>query len=272
MFRSNEFRCLQWSFLLAFLAAAPAILAQAPDPTAAEATVPTQAAPLQAQQPAGLQAQAPLSPEELGDTLMAEGRYQAAIAAYKKGPRASAQLENKLGIAYQKMLNVQEAMSCYQASLRLDPGNAKVMNNLGTVFDALQEYGVAERLYRRALRIDPHSAVAEKNLGTVLMAEHKYKKGAEAYQLAFAMDPEIFRHSTSPQVDNPASPTERGAMNFYMAKSCARAGFNERAIDYLRMALNEGFTNAKKIMADNEFASLHGLPAFEQMIASEGPR
>ena len=58
-------------------------------------------------------------------------------------------------------------------------------------------------------------------------------------------------------------------MNYYMAKGCARAGFNDRAIEYLRQALNEGFTNPQKIMADHEFAALHGNPAFERLLADQ---
>jgi hypothetical protein len=35
------------------------------------------------------------------------------------------------------------------------------------------------------------------------------------------------------------------------------------------MALNEGYTNPKKIEADGEFASLRGIPAFEQLLAAQ---
>jgi hypothetical protein len=58
-------------------------------------------------------------------------------------------------------------------------------------------------------------------------------------------------------------------MNYYMAKGCLRAGMTSRAIEYLRMALNEGFTSPKKIAADNEFAGLRGVPAFEQLLAAQ---
>jgi hypothetical protein len=44
---------------------------------------------------------------------------------------------------------------------------------------------------------------------------------------------------------------------------------NDRAIEYLRMALNEGFINPKKIVSDSEFASLRGIPAFEELIAAQ---
>jgi tetratricopeptide (TPR) repeat protein len=205
----------------------------------------------------------------MGDTLMARQRYQAAIEAYRKGPTDSAILWNKMGIAYQLMFNQQEAMRCYEKSLRLDPRSSSVLNNLGTIYDSLKELPTAERLYRKALKYDARSALIHKNLGTNLLAQHKYKKGWEVYKTALTIDPHIFEHSAAPRIENPASAEDRGAMNYYMAKGCVRAGMNDRAIEYLRLALNEGFTNPKKIVADNEFAGLRGIPAFEQLLASQ---
>jgi len=47
-----------------------------------------------------------------------------------------------MGIAYQMMFNLADAARCYQASLRLDPKNARVFNNLGTVYDSLNNTGM----------------------------------------------------------------------------------------------------------------------------------
>jgi Tfp pilus assembly protein PilF len=193
-------------------------------------------------------------------------RYQAAIEAYRTGARNSATLWNKMGIANQLMLNESEALRCYQIALKLEPRNAHVLNNLGTIYDAQKRYSDAEHMYRRALLAEPKSALIEKNLGTALLAQHKYKKGWEAYQAALALDPNVFESDKALRVDNPATVAERGAMNYYMARGCVRAGMNERAIEYLRKALTEGFINSKKLVADNEFASLHGLPAFEELV------
>ena len=209
------------------------------------------------------------SPEEIGDALMLHQRYQAAIEAYKKAPKTSAAAWNKMGIAYQMMFNLQDASRCYQMSLKLEPKNPHVLNNLGTIYDALREYADAERMYRKAIKIDPLSAITYKNLGTALLAEHKYKKGWEEYKTALSIDPNIFKSHDSLRAENPASAEDRGAMNYYMARGCVRAGMNDCAIDYLRMALNEGFTNPKKIEADSEFASLRGMPAFDQLLASQ---
>jgi len=88
-------------------------------------------------------------------------------------------------------------------------------------------------------------------------------------QQAMAIDPTVFDAHSGVSVDNPSSVQDRGAMHYYMARSCVSAGMQECAIQNLRLALNEGFTNPKKIAADSSFASLRPLPAFQQLIAAQ---
>lgn len=209
----------------------------------------------------------PPTPEQAGDSLVGHQRYQAAIEAYSKAPEMTAVIWNKMGIAYQLMLNSHEAMRCYKESLKLDPRNPQVLNNVGTVYASMKDYGQADRLYRKAIKLDPKDAPILKNLGTNLLAEKKYDKGWAAYQQAIAIDPDIFADHGNPKVENPTSVAERGAMNYYMALGCARSGYVDCALQYLRAALDEGFTNRKKVAADTQFASLRGNPAFQQLMA-----
>jgi tetratricopeptide (TPR) repeat protein len=237
---------------------------QAPAPAAAPSATPATATPAQT-----TPALPPPTPEQLGDALVGHQRYQAAIAAYAKEPQKTATIWNKMGIAYQMMFNSKDATRCYKESLKLDPRNPDVLNNLGTVYASLKEYGQADRLYRKALKLEPRSAVILKNLGTNLLTQHKYNKGWEAYQQALAIDPEIFADHSSPTVENPSNVQERGAMNYYMAAGCARAGHTDCALQYLRLALDEGFTTRKKVASDAEFASLRNNPDFQQLIAEK---
>lgn len=225
-----------------------------PTPPAAQATPPTHPQP---------------TAEQLGDSLTARQRYQAAIAAYSKAPQMTAEIWNKMGIDYQMMFNSKDATRCYKQSLQINPHDSQVLNNLGTVYASQRDYSQADRLYRKALKLDPHSALILKNLGTNLLAEHRYNKGWEAYQQALAIDPEIFADRGSPSVEDPSSVEERGAMNYYMAASCARAGQTACALQYLRMALDEGFTTRKKVANDIEFASLRDNPDFKQLLAEQ---
>lgn len=247
-------RRIVFSSLLAFPAAAPCAQPVQATVSSSEAPVP---------------ATTPPTPEALGDSLAAHHRYQAAIAAYSRAPVKTAAIWNKTGIAYQMMFNMKDATLCYKESLKLDPGDAQVVNNLATVYASLKMYGQADRMYRKSIKLDPKSAMVWENYGTNLMAEHKYKKGWQAYQQALAIDPEIFAGHSGPTVDNPSDLRERGAMNYYMAAGCARAGNTDCALRYLRMALNEGFTTRKKVASDSEFASLRNNPAFKQLLSEQ---
>ncbi len=289
MRKDHEQRGLTALVVIALLlAATAAIPAQHPDqPTATPqaATVPaSQAVPGAQPAPAGQPAAAGqpattgpattlsmnpnATPEQVADSLMAHQRYQAAIEQYKMVPKSAA-VWNKMGVAYQMMFNLDDAARCYLLALKLDPKDAVVINNLGTVYVSLKQFSKAEKAYRKALKLDPTSALVHKNLGTALLAEHKYKKGWQEYQNALAVDPLIFQQTNTVRVENPASVQERGAMNFYMAKGCVRAGQAERAVEYLRMAINEGFTTPKKIAADDEFAGLRDVPAYQEMLAAQ---
>ena len=201
---------------------------------------------------------------------MARQRYQAAIQAYRSSPQKPASLWNKLGVAYQLMFDNRNAERCYKKALKLEPKNAIVLNNIGSVDMELKLYRAAEHAYRKAIKLNPRSALFRKNLGTAYLAQRAYKRGWKEYQAALAIDPTVFSHPVGMRVQNPASLTDRGAMNYYMAKSCAVAGLDVQAVEYLRMALSEGFTHPKKVLSDPGFARLKTFPAFQQLMASQG--
>lgn len=250
-----------WLAGLAFALQAPMALAQNP----------VQQAVVQQPEPAPLKAQEfQPSPEQMGDSLMAHQRYQAAIEEYRKAAPTSISALNKMGVAYQLMFNTSEATKCYQAALKRDPKNAVAWNNMGSVYMTQKLYSRAEKTYKKAVKLDPKTALFRKNMGTAMLAQHKYKKGWAEYQAALVLDPNVFSHNGNVRVENPSSIQDRGAMNFYMAKGCLKAGMPEKAIYYLRLALNEGFTTPKKILADAELAQLHDNPEFQQMMAAQG--
>lgn len=174
-----------------------------------------------------------------------------------------------MDVAYHLIHNFRKAARGFKISLRLAPHNTIVLNNMGTVYDSLQEYKHAKRMYRRALKYSPRSAIILKNLGTSLLAQHKYNKGWDAYQKALAIDPQLFADTADPKTQNPASLEQRGAMNYYLALGCARAGYTDCAFQYLRMTFAEGFTTAQKVARENDFAGLHNNPAFQQLLVEQ---
>jgi len=206
-----------------------------------------------------------LTPEQMGDIHMARKRYEAALSAYHKAPR-SALIWNKIGIAEQQMGMLDAARISYETSLKMNSQNADTLNNLATVYYATHQYKSADKMYRKALKLDPHSALVYKNLGTDLMAWNKFQRGWECYVTALSFDPQIFEKENMLRIGEPASLETRGAMSFYLAKSYVMVGKNDLAVEYLRKAIEDGFTDRKKILADKQFASLHGNTSFDMLV------
>jgi tetratricopeptide (TPR) repeat protein len=152
----------------------------------------------------------------------------------------------------------------------LDPTYPEAINNLGTIYYSRKSYRRAIKLYRRALKLAPESASIYSNLGTAFFARKKYKQAAETYQKALALDPDVFEHRSSWGVMlQERSVEERAKFHYYLAKTYAKAGMNDRALLYIRKALEEGFTERKKLMEDPEFVSIRKLPEFQELIAME---
>jgi len=62
---------------------------------------------------------------------------------------------------------------------------------------------------------------------------------------------------------------ERAKFHYYLAKTYAKAGMNDRALMYIRKAIEEGFKERKKFQEEPEFAALKELPEFKELLAME---
>jgi tetratricopeptide (TPR) repeat protein len=226
---------------------------------------------LPAAKPTGSETANPsLTPEARGDVYMARKMYREAIESYEQAPQTSAVVWNKLGIAYHQMLQLDAAMKRYRHAIRLDAKYPEAINNLGTIYYAEKHYSRAAGCYKRALKLAPGSASIYSNLGTAYFADKKYKEAWEAYNTAFQLDPEVFEHhNTYGVLLQERTVEERARFHYYLAKIYAKQGQNDRALQYIRKALEEGFTDRKKLLQDPEFAALRDLPEFKELLALE---
>jgi tetratricopeptide (TPR) repeat protein len=233
------------------------VMAWAPAATAAVSISQTSAT-------TGLEA---LSPEERGDILMARGEYLAAIEAYRDAP-TNAQVLNKTGIAYHHLLAIDLAKHDYEKALLIRPNYPEAINNLGAVYFAEHDFKKAIHYYQKALRLLPSSAVIAANLGTAFFARGKYQPGLAAYRRAFALDPSVFTDSAQ-IISGPTTNVDRAHQDYCIAELFAEAGMQDRAIEYLRKAFDEGFTDRNKLMEDAVFAKLRQTAQFAQLMAEQ---
>jgi tetratricopeptide (TPR) repeat protein len=211
-----------------------------------------------------------LSPETRGDIMMARKMFREAVDFYKQGAEKSAVLANKTGIAYHQMLDMPNAKKWYERSLKLNPRYAEAINNLGTVYYAQKSYRRAINQYRRALLISPQSASILSNMGTAYFARKQYDEAFKFYDQALAFDPDVFEHrSTQGSILQERTVEEKAKFHYALAKSYAKAGANDRAIQYIRMALEEGFKEKEKFLKDPEFANLQDDEEFKKIMTAE---
>ena len=224
-----------------------------------------QAAPPQTQTPSG-PSRPKLAPQERGDILMARKEYRLAIETYQEAP-LSAVILNKIGIAYHQLTELAAAEKYYTSAAKKDPAYTEAINNLGTIYYSRQSYRRAINQYKKVLRLKPDAASTLANLGSAYFARKQYELASEYYQKALAIDPEVFEsRSGVGSVVRDRSVGDRPTFFYYLAKSYAKAGLNDRALDYIRKALEEGFKERKKFTEEPEFAGLQKDPEFLKLM------
>ena len=211
-----------------------------------------------------------VTPELRGDIMMARKMYREAIDFYKPGSETSAVLANKTGIAYHQLQDLNSAEKYYRHAVKLNPKYPEAINNLGTVYYAKKSYRRAIAQYRNALRITPNSASVLSNLGTAYLARKQTEEAMKAYEQAFAIDPGVFdQHGSQGVLVQERTIEERAAYYFLLAKTSAKQGLTDRALQYIRKALENGFKDKDKFKAEPEFSALQDNMEFQEILAAE---
>jgi tetratricopeptide (TPR) repeat protein len=216
--------------------------------------------------------------EELGDLQMARKNYREAVDSYQEAVRLrpnNAVAWNKMGIAHHQLVagtqfsELTLARNCYQKAVKLNPKYAEAINNLGTVYYRFKNYGRAIRYYQQSLALSPDAASVYANLGAALFSRRKFLEASQAYQKALTLDPEVFDHHNTYGVELQERTDQDLAMfHFILAHTYAANHNQEKALEYLRKAMEEGFHEPKKIYDDPAFAELVKSQSFTELMAN----
>ncbi len=210
-----------------------------------------------------------LTPAERGDIFMARKQYRDAIETYMQAP-PTAQMLNKIGIAYHQLAEIDTAGKYYQRAIQADPHFADAINNLGTIYYSKKSYRRAVSEFRKVLRLKPEAASTWANLSNAYFERKQYERSTEAREKALAIDPNVFElQGTVGSLVQDRNIGERAKYHYFLAKSLAKSGHNADALLYIRKALEEGFKERKKFEEEPEFAGLRDDPEFQQIMATE---
>jgi len=209
-----------------------------------------------------------MSAEMDADLLVIHHQYIDAVEAFRRIKPQTAEIYNKIGMAYEHMQNDEDAQSYYMRAVKADGKFADAYNNLGTVYYRQKDYRQAESMYRKAIKLHNRNASYFSNLGTLYIAKGRYRDAAEEFQRAFLLDANIFQEVSLRGIRDPGSEDDLAKMNFCFAEIYAQAGMKTQAVVYLEKAVALGFRDKEGLAQNPEFASLHDMPEFQQLVAN----
>ncbi len=212
-----------------------------------------------------------LSDEERADLFMARKSYEEAVNYYSRAIKSHpvspenreqvAGLWNKMGICYQQQMDYGKARDAYKHAIRVKKDFSQAWNNLGTTFYLNRQPKKSIKFYRRAIKLNPMAASFHMNLGTAYFERKKYKLATAEYRTALQLDPDALTR-TSREGTDVETRYANSKFFFYMAKIFASVGNQEQAIRYLQRAMEEGFSDRKRILEDPDLKKISKDPAF----------
>ncbi len=210
-----------------------------------------------------------LTTEARGDIYMARKMYRDAIDMYKQCP-SDPSLTNKIGIAFHEMSLLPMAKKYYEDAIKMDRTYAEAINNLGTVYYSERSYRRAIIYFKRSIKYSGPTAAVYANLGAAYFSRHNFKEASAYYEEALKLDPDVLeRRSGFGTLIQDRTVTDLALFHLYLAKTYAKAGADERALMYLRKALEEGLKNRNKLSEMPEFAMLRSRQEFVDLLAQD---
>lgn len=215
-----------------------------------------------------------LSPRETAelraDILMARKEYTEAIRSYddilKTAPN-DAELLNKMGVAYQELIDLNRAEHYYKRAMKADKKFASPINNAGTVEYEKKHYGKAVGYYKKALELRADMATIYTNLGYAYIEDKRYPEAMASFQKALEIDPTVFDNKGgSGAVVQQRSSSDPGLFDFFVAKSYALVGDAEHAAHYLKRARDEGYKDFANAAKDPAFAKVIKDPRVQEVL------
>ena len=215
------------------------------------------------------------SPAELeirADSLREEKMFSDALdyyrAAIAKGAR-TAELYNKQGIAELQLTRLADARKDFERAIKLNKQFPEAYNNLGVVNYIQKKYKNAIKEYGKAVELRESSASFHSNLGTAYFARKEFEKANTEYIRAMELDPDIFERRAQGGISaHLSSPEDRAHYDYVMAKLFAKSGNPDRSLQYLRKAMEEGYSKINDVFKDNEFAELRKDKRFGELMAA----
>lgn len=120
------------------------------------------------------------------------GDYKKAKELFSQDPKLDSNMDAKykLGVAYLKLKEYEEAKGCFEAVLRKSPKNKDALYNLAQVLQAQGDYEEAINVFNKLAKEDPKSNEGALNISNVHVAQGDFEKALDILENAKKNSPD----------------------------------------------------------------------------------
>jgi tetratricopeptide (TPR) repeat protein len=159
-------------------------------------------------------------------------------------------LYNRMGITYSQLRYYSEAVEAFKRSIQLNSKYAYAVNNLGSVYFAQKQLKKAEKCFKKAIGMKVDEASFYMNLGSLYFERKKTVQAMALWRKGMAMDPNTLSKNAAVNLATSSPSKER---NYLIARIYASAGDTAKAIEHLKQAITDGFTDIDAIATQPDF-------------------
>ncbi len=207
--------------------------------------------------------------EVKGDVARAREQFSSAVDWYDLALRYNNRdsgLYIKLGIADMKLGAMDDARKAFATAVKRDPSNVDALNNLGAVYCLQRKYKPSVRYLKDALALDEAKAATHLNLAEAWMGQHQTDRAMTEYARALELDADILNTDKEGVFAQVSTPEQRALVSFMIAKSYAKRGNLEGALDFLRQAKEQHYRDLASVYTDPAFAPLWKDPRLATIV------
>jgi len=207
--------------------------------------------------------------EAKGDMARIHNDYPLAATYYLKALRVdskNAGLYNKLGVAELKSGDKGSARKYFGRAVHYDPQFAIALNNLGAVDCLDRKYKPAVSYLKQALALDETQAATHINLAEAWIGLGETDRAMTEYTRALELDPDALSENQNGVLARVSTPEQRARTAYIIAKTYAKRGNMEGALEYLSRAKEGHYPDLAKVYSDPEFTPLWKDPRLAKII------
>ncbi len=157
------------------------------------------------------------------------------------------------------------ARKYFLQAIRYNPTYVAAINNLGVVALLDKKYKTAVNYFKQALALEETNAPIHVNLAEAWIGLEQIDRAMTEYTRALELDADVLNNSTEGLLAQLSTPEQYARVAYIIAKMYMKRGNIDGALEYLRRAKEENYSEIKARSIPTRTSPLYGMtPAWQK--------